>query len=163
VQFGDRQIFAIEVGSFWDDSCQLREIDIWAAGHQLTYYDNCAYLPSFIHALEYEMNHLSRTAIASEFSVEDYRGNVKSLYEACITSASKDKYRFVDYGATTDGVRAYIFRDSEQFLITFQFRPEHPYLDDEDKIFFVLIAKHALLEILHRAVSYIRLYASNSI
>lgn len=160
MQFGERQIFAVEIGNCWGGSSQLRDVDIWAAGHRLTYYDNCAYLPSFIHALECEINYLSRTNAASDFNIEDYRGNVESLHETCVASEVWDGYRFLDYGATTDGVRAYIFSDHEEFLITFQFRSEQVYSESGNKIFFVTIFKHALLNVLNQAVNYLRLYVS---
>jgi len=157
MQFGDQQIFAVEIGNYWGGSRQLREVDIWAAGHRLTYYDNCAYLPSFIHALECEMNWLSRDGTASDFKLENYGGKVESLHESCNASEIWDRYRFIDYGATTDGVIAYIFRDEEQFLITFQFWWEYPHPDERGRIFSVKIPKRDLLEILHQTVSYLRL------
>jgi hypothetical protein len=49
-RFGDRETFAVEVGSS-AGSAALRVVDIWAAGKRLTVDDNVAYIPSFLPAI----------------------------------------------------------------------------------------------------------------
>jgi hypothetical protein len=100
--FGSKDRFALVVGPF---AGQLRTVEIWVNGTNLTSHDSSVYLPSFVHAMETtehglkeRLNFLKHESIFLGLSVEEA---FQLAVSQEMSNVSKE-LRVFDWGPTTD-------------------------------------------------------------
>jgi hypothetical protein len=88
--FGTRDLLSFEMADSTES--RLLQVDIWAAGLLLTYFDNMAYLPAFTNSLKREI--------------------------ACIRTVTGDTEKpFLGHGPTTDDVSGTITIQNSEAII----------------------------------------------
>ena len=144
VLFGDRDRFAIEIG----DRPDL--VDLWAAGHRLTYFDNDVYLPQFRHSVKTTLDWLGRDPDLSL----PYPGHSPEENH-CLLMADdtglRERYWVFNWGPTTDDFFAHLFHDGNRLIITVQFhRRDHPL---RGEVFVIETSKEEFTQILKGTVT----------
>ena len=151
VAFGARGDFAIEIGPF--TTADLRVVELWAAGIELTCDDCHAFVPQFCRALD-----RARAQVAAPrpyprpgLTAEENHRRLRAAEDD-----EPERHRFLDWGPTTDNLSSFLFADGADVAITFEFwRPLHPRPDELGKIFVVRIARDRLREMLARALEFL--------
>jgi hypothetical protein len=120
---GRKESVAFEVGSRIDGSPDLRTVDIWLDGLRATYFDNSAYLPSFLYALSRELASLSvpgqrnHKKIASAADARKFYFKRRRPLDRNVV-----RYEIFSLGETTDDVRAFAFTHDDNVFIVFTLR-----------------------------------------
>jgi hypothetical protein len=143
-RFGDRATFAVEVGDVWPPPSQaesgnsqtsnLRVVDLWAGGRQLTVDDNTAFLPSFCPAMrrtadEVRRRQLQRCPFPGRSPEEIFR-----LLEEDDTEF-RERFWFMLWGETLDNVTRYAYLDGDLVLVFAFWRSTHPRSDELGRVF----------------------------
>jgi hypothetical protein len=129
---------------------------LWAAGRELCCDDDCAFVPQFCMSVESTIAWLlsdhDRSLPYPELSPED---NHRRLCEK--EYGDRQVYRFLNWGPTTDNVRAFLFRRGADAIITFEFwRETHRRPDEIGRVFVAVIPERQLLHSLRQAVRALR-------
>ena len=158
MRFGERESFAVEIGPVDRDAptTQVRRVDLWAAGRQLSCDDNDTFVPAFCLSVEATITSLlsdnDRSLPSPELSLEE---NHRRLWEA--EYEDRSPYRFLSWGPTTDNLSALLFRRGSTAIITFEFwRESHPRSDEVGRVFTCELPERELLRSLHEAVCLLR-------
>jgi hypothetical protein len=161
MQVGQKEALAFVIGRYYDYP-HRRCVDIWVAGVHLTNFDNAAYLSSFIPSLERELAYRSRNDSFSEFAID---GDTKPAATHLAAKASEDwTHRFLDLGPTTDGAIVFLFRASDQDLITFGFSDAGSIAADHiGKIFSVKIPQTMVQAIFRQVITILQSPSSPTI
>jgi hypothetical protein len=162
LKFGERNLFALEVGPPSDDrpTMGMRDVDIWAAGIELTCDDNSAFVPQFCMSVEATITWLlsddDRSMPYPELTLEENHRRLRAEdYGEC------SPFFFMDWGPTTDNLANFLFRRGSEMLLTFEFwRAEHPRPSELGKVFVVAVPERKLIRCLHQAVCVLRSGAS---
>ncbi len=141
---GSKEAVAFEIGSYAEESPNLRAVDIWLGGVKTTYIDNSAYLPSFLHALEKDLASLSEPALRNHKKVTSSSEARKYLFKSLSKHALR--YKIFNLGATTDDLSAFAFTQAESAFIVFR-------LGLNSKRYVVSIGKQELAETIKNAIS----------
>jgi hypothetical protein len=147
-RFGDRDVFAVEVGEA--ESVQLRIVDIWAAGQRLTIDDNSAFLPFFCRAMR------STAAQVRERGLMlcPYPGRTpQEIFQVLEQDETefREQFWFMRWGETIDNVSRYAYLDGDLVLVFAFWRPTHPVPQDRGKAFVARIPLDQLVTILEDA------------
>jgi hypothetical protein len=157
-RFGDRERFAIEVGAVvsGNPTTGLRKVDLWVDGRELCCVDNNAFVPHFCLQVESFITQLlsddDRNQPHLDMSPEEnHRRLCLVEYEFC------RPYIFMDWGPTTDNLRSFLFRRSQDAIITVEFsRTTHSRPDELGQVFMTVLPQRDVLRILHQAVCVLR-------
>ncbi|RQX16697.1 hypothetical protein DDE19_14060 [Micromonospora ureilytica] len=136
-RFGDRGTFAVEIGDVL--SPDLRTVDVWAAGTQLTKDDNAAYVPS----LRWAMRSTAAQVRRRDLPACPYPGRspeaVFQLLEQDGTEF-RERFWFLPWGETLDTVSRYAYLDGDLVLVFSFWRPTRPVPDDPGAIVVATLA-----------------------
>ncbi|WP_343447795.1 hypothetical protein [Micromonospora schwarzwaldensis] len=147
-RFGDRAIFAVEVGE--SISSELRVVDLWAAGKWLTTDDNVAFLPSFLRFLRSSAAQVRRRDVQACPYLERTPEEIFGLLKADETEF-REQFCFMTWGETVDNVSRYAWMDDD-LVIVFAFRrPAHPFPEDLGRVFVARIPPDAFATTLEEA------------
>lgn len=162
VRLGERERLSVEIGPLLDGSVTngIRIVSMWAAGRELTCDDDAAYVPQMIAALDAALTGLRsgagrRLPYPQLSPAENHR---RLLPDGPRTDGDAHlRYRFMDWGPTTDNVLALLFLTGDRATITFEFWREHHSRPDElGHVFEVELPLHTLLQILTQAAEALR-------
>lgn len=151
-RFGDRERFAAQIDSVREE-LRVRVVDLWAAGVSLCREDNAVYVPAFCLSVEAAVTWLlsdgdgDRALPHPDLSAEENHRRLRAGgYE------ERSPYRFLDWGPTTDGLFALLFRRGGEVVLTVQFvDPPH-----EEQVFVAEMPERELLRVLHQTVCVLR-------
>ncbi|MEU1746646.1 hypothetical protein ACWD8I_13750 [Micromonospora arida] len=136
-RFGDRATFAVEVGEV--ESPDLRTVDVWAAGMQLTIDDNSAYLPSLRMAMRSTASRVRRRDVAAcPFPGRSPEAVFRLLEQD--GTGFRERFWFLQWGETLDSVSRYAYLDGDLVLVFSFWRPTRPVSDDVGAIFVARLA-----------------------
>lgn len=160
--FGYKSYFAISIGEYCPGSKDLRLIDVWAENNRLCINDNVAYIDQFIDSLEYDIKRdykikkyneyfSTKTPIEIAEDLLEKKNDIESvnfiLYDDIFW-----RYRFLDLGATTDNILAFLFDfgDKSYFVYT--------YKNDSEKLNFSSIEVNFkdFIDICKNVINYLR-------
>lgn len=146
--FGNKRRFAAEVGEFWENSDQLRRVDLWGAGQWLTSTDNNVYIPQFRHGVQKSIGQLlAGVDLSPPFPDLSISETHRRLIER--DDDFRWQFCFLNWGPTTDDVSAHMFRVGSQIFISLEFvRPQHLEPDKLEKIFVAELPESELLSVL---------------
>jgi hypothetical protein len=153
---GEGSNFAIIPGPYVPDSPQVREVSIFLAGRWLTCDDDHAFVPQFAYSLERTIIWLLST---DRIDPPHPEGTPEQVHRMLLASNDglPERYRFMDWGPTTDNVIAFIFRDADRIRITCSFwRATHHRPDELGQVFHAELSERELLLILVKAASDLR-------
>ena len=136
----------------------MREVDVFAAGRWLTCNDSHAYLPHFTDCLMRAVAQLLDDDVEErcrrpfpELSPADNHRRLSADAEAGDNNEYL-RYRFMDWGPTTDNVSAHLFVSDGIASIPFSFwRPEHHDPSELGQVFVAELPARELTRVLHRA------------
>ena len=138
-QLGDPQRYAFRVGRRLDHPCRV--VEIFIGGHEVTYDDDFAHASQFRASVARDVSkvHAARTLPRPHGSPEDNHRHIDTLED------ERDRYAWMRWGPTTDGISSFIFADGDDRIITFEFwrRGDH-------RIFSARVAAHALVDAMER-------------
>lgn len=162
VQLGERERFSIEIGPLLagDATDGIRTVSIWAAARELTCDDDAAYVPQIVAALDAALRGLRsgadrRLPYPQLSPAENHRRLLPDGPET--DGDAHRRYRFMDWGPTTDNVLALLFLTGDRATLTFEFWREHHGRPDElGHVFEVELPLHTLLQILTQAADALR-------
>ena len=153
IRFGDKERFAVEIGECYEDSPQLRRVDMWAAGHWLTCDDNWAYVPAFCHAVQ---RTITRMQESRDLELPHDGLDAADTHRRLRVADDESGWRFrtLGWGPTTDNLVAMLFRlGPDRLALTFQFwREEHHDRDEAGVIFTAEVARSEFLRVLAHTV-----------
>ncbi|WP_448321049.1 hypothetical protein [Streptomyces sp. CO7] len=132
---GDKSLFAAEVG----EPGPLCRVDLWAAGRWLTCGDNMVYVPQFRHDVLDAAAWL-RSGGGSPLPFDGWSATAAHRRLRQLAGEESEagyrmhsRFRFLDWGPTTDNVTAYLFRHGGHLVITAEFwREDHLLRHPED-------------------------------
>jgi hypothetical protein len=155
-RFGHPWHFAIEVEERRPPDRMFTRVDLWAARQLLTCDDPHPYIPQACCDLEHGIGGLlAEPDLALPWPglspEENHRRLVADGYDA------RRRFRFLDWGPTTDNIRWHIFIRGKDAIITVEFiRPDHHTPADLGRVFVAELPERELLLVLHNALSYLR-------
>jgi hypothetical protein len=125
VLLGDKRRFAVEVGD--RVGAELRQVDLWAAGQWLTCDDNEAFVKQFRRsvrdtAIDVRAGHGSSVPFTGLSPAAAHRRFVAAYGNE--DELLRERFWFFHWGPTTDNVTAFLFREGDELVLTFQFRRE---------------------------------------
>ena len=156
-RFGDRNTFAIEIGSAEEESVDLRTVDVFAAGRWLTCDDNVVFLPQFIGSLNDDLNWLVSPATQKRDKLPFDTLSPIENHRKMLNVAMDDNdlylfHRFMDWGPTADNVSMHMFRSDGVASLPFSFwRENHHDQSELETVFCAELPAHDLLTTLHHA------------
>ena len=135
----------------------LHEVDIYAAGRWLTCEDSNAHLPTFVNCMRGELDLLLDDGAAEfyrrpypDLSPADNHRRLRAEAKAGENDAYL-RYRFLDWGPTTDNVSAHLFLADGVASIPFSFpRPGHHDPSERGQVFVAELPERELVQILHK-------------
>lgn len=131
-RFGDRGTFAVELGEV--ESPQLRIVDLWAAGTQLTTDDNSAFLPFFSPAMRSTAAQVRRRDVQPcPFPGRSPEDNFRRLERD--KTEFRERFWFMQWGETVDNVSRYAYLDGDLVLVFAFWRSTHLFPDERGRIF----------------------------
>jgi uncharacterized protein (TIGR02996 family) len=168
-RFGDRRRFAVEIDEIYEPASGNRRVDIWAGGHWLTCDCHWVSLDTFRGNVELSLRRLRRRqALPLPFPGASPEETHRRLRDAAQEAPStfpdegdelrwqwqlSQQYRELDWGPTTDNLRAFLFRREGHLLLTFEFRWEkHRNRDERGVIFVAELPEAELTAVLRRVV-----------
>jgi hypothetical protein len=168
---GKKEVFAFEIKEQTDD--QLRNVDIYIAGHNASCRDNTVYVPFFVNALHHKATRLKYKF--DYFAYEDiFFGKSVSEAHRIIAQSILNQYqesysetaeflsdKFVkywddvlgDWGETTDGVFSFLFPLHGKLHLTLEYRDEnHQPKEEIGEIFATEITPYEIIRVCEMAV-----------
>ena len=136
----------------------LRQVDIYAAGRWLTCDDCNAYVPALTHCLMAAVARLLDDDVEERFrrpypalSPADNHRRLSADAEAGDNNEYL-RYRFMDWGPTTDNLSAHLFISDGIASIPFSFwRPDHHDPSELGQVFVAELPARELTRVLHQA------------
>ncbi|WP_433268366.1 hypothetical protein ACQPWR_09110 [Micromonospora vinacea] len=130
--FGDRAIFAVEVGEIHPPS--LRVVDLWMAGKRLTTDDNSVYAPSFVHAMRASAARVHRRDVKPCPSPGRAPEEIFRMLDADETGF-REQFWFMKWGEMVDNVSTYAYLEDDLVIVFAFWRASHPSPEDLGKVF----------------------------
>jgi hypothetical protein len=154
--FGDRDLFAVEVGPIVHEHPQGLVVDLWLSGRELCCDDNHVFVPQFCNSVEATITWLlsdyDRSLPYPELSPEE---NHRKLFLG--EREERSRFSFMEWGPTTDNQTAMLFRRGQNAIITVEFRREaHPRPEELGRVFVAELSDRYVLRSLHQAVCELR-------
>jgi hypothetical protein len=156
-EFGDKSRFAMVVGEIDPANPDMRVVEIWAGGQEITCDDSDAYLPTFCRrvdgAIVELLSDLDLSPPWPELSFEEVHRRLNA-----VDDGSREQYWvMLHWGETTDNISALTFRRHDRIIITFEFwRPTHRNPGDVGRVFVVEMAEKELLRVLYLTITHLR-------
>lgn len=139
-RFGDRAAFAVEVGA--TQPPQLRVVDLWAAGKQLTTDDNVAYVPFLSRAMRSTAAQVRQRDLAPCPFPDRSPQEIFRLLHADETEF-REQFWFMPWGEIVDNVSRYAYREDDNLVLVFAFwRAHHPVPQDLGTVFVARLRPH---------------------
>jgi hypothetical protein len=120
IELGDDRL-AFRIGLARADQPTQRTVQIWAARHHLTAFDDTAYVPQFVHSLRHELD-IDRPPPAVTDPVSTHRHLASDD-----TDRVRWSYRWLSLGPTTDGLTSFAWRDGDDAVATFALPGAEPF------------------------------------
>ena len=154
-RFGHTSQFAIEVEGYRASNRADGRVDLWVARQLLTCDDPHPYIPLVCGSLDRTIGWLlSESNLALPWPDLPPEENHRRLLA---DDESRWRFRFLDWGPTTDNVLWHIFIRGKNAIITAEFcRPTHHNPADLGRVFVAELPERELLLVLHNTVSYLR-------
>lgn len=169
--FGLRSRFGFVIGGSDParQTSRLRQVDIYAAGRWLTCDDSHAYLPHFADCMMQAVARLLDDDAGERFrrpypelSPADNHRRLSAEADAGDNGAYL-RYRFMDWGPTTDNVSAHLFVSDGIASIPFSFwRPDHHDPSELGQVFVAELPERELTRVLHQAAWELAVGASHN-
>lgn len=124
VLLGDKNRFAVEIGDWVSPA--LRRVDLWAADQWLTCDDNLALVKQFRLAVEktavsVRSGHVSPLPFAGLTPVATHRRFITMTGDDEENCELYEQFWAFHWGPTTDNLQAFVFRDGDHLVFTWQF------------------------------------------
>jgi len=140
---GNKKIFAFLIDDLEEGSGDLQSVNIWINNEDVTYIDNIVYLPQFVQSLKNDLLWMRSNRIKECIGVKTEKDAVKKYFKELDEEAVK--YRFLNYGPTTDDVRSFIFESENSIFIIYK-------LNDSITVKSISICKPELKQIYERII-----------
>jgi hypothetical protein len=148
VCFGNRDIFAIEVGEVATPG--LRTVDLWLAGQRLTVMDNAAYVQSLRIYMRADAQRVRHRDVPSSPLPGRGPEEVFRLLHADETGL-REQFWFMQWTEIVDNVLSYAYLDDDLVIVISFWRDDHPAPQDLGKVFATRIAPDAFVNIVEQA------------
>jgi hypothetical protein len=139
VLLGDKHKFAVEIG---EGDGGLRRVDLWAAGQWLTCDDNMVFVAQFVRDVKDTAAWL-RLGGGSPLPFSGLSPEASHRQLVQTGGESRNRFRALEWGPTTDNVTILLFRHGDRLALTFEFWRERYLLShpaNAGKIFLMAIS-----------------------
>lgn len=136
-RFGYRATFAVEVGEVTPPD--LRTVDLWAAGKELTTDDDVVLVPAFVRFLRSTAAQVRRRAVEPCPFPGRSPEEILGLLRADDETDLPERFWFMHRGETVDNVTSYAYLDDDLVIVFGYSRATHPTPDELGRVLVVRI------------------------